>query len=93
LATSGEDKLQEFFHRRSKRIYYVGWDRPVVYSSTGCKLSDQTQHTNQVFYYTLQHVSAVQISHHPVDIGYTQKKYKGREVYLYRAMNYNNIIP
>jgi hypothetical protein len=26
-----------------------------------------------VFYYTLHHVSAVQISHHQVDIGYIQK--------------------
>jgi len=24
-----------------------------------------------VFYYTPQHVSAVQITHHPVDVGYT----------------------
>jgi len=30
-----------------------------------------------VFYHSLQHVSAVQISHHQVDVGYTKQNIKG----------------
>jgi len=30
-----------------------------------------------VFYYTLQHVLAVQFSHHQVDVGYTERNIKG----------------
>jgi len=40
-------------------------------------LSDQTQayrSSTLVFYCTVQHVSAVQISHHQVDVGYTHSK-------------------
>jgi hypothetical protein len=40
-----------------------------------------------VFFYTV-HVSAIQISHHQVDVGYTNINIKGE-----RVMNYNNIIP
>jgi hypothetical protein len=47
-----------------------------------------------VFYYTLQHVSALQINHHQVDVGYTKgNTYKGREADVESFMNYNNIIP
>jgi hypothetical protein len=45
------------------------------------------------FYYTLQHVSAVQISHHQVDVEKKQKEYKGREAFRYFVMNYYYIIP
>jgi len=30
-----------------------------------------------VFYYTLQHASAIQISHHQVDVGYTDRNING----------------
>jgi len=30
-----------------------------------------------VLYYTLEHVSAIQISHHQVDVGYTEGNIKG----------------
>jgi hypothetical protein len=45
-----------------------------------------------VFYYKLQHVSAVRISHHRVHVGYTKKKYECREASVYSGTNYNNII-
>jgi len=58
-----------------------------------CKvLTDQPNTTcrssTAVFYYILQHVLAVRISHHQI-----HKKCKGREACPYSGMNYNNIIP
>jgi hypothetical protein len=44
-----------------------------------------------VFYYTLQHVSAVQISHHQAYVKST-KKNKGEKASLYSVMNYKLII-
>jgi hypothetical protein len=38
------------------------------------------------------HVSAVQISHHQVDVGYTEWNIKDREAFLYSVRNYNNIM-
>jgi hypothetical protein len=35
-----------------------------------------------VFYYILQHVSAVQISHHQVDVGYAKGNVKGERPLL-----------
>jgi len=45
-----------------------------------------------VFNYTLQHVSAVQISHHQVDVGDTKRNMEGERPVL-SVMNYNNVIP
>ena len=44
------------------------------------------------FYYTLHHVSAVQISQRQVGAGYT-KEYTGREASPYSGTNYKNFIP
>jgi len=43
-----------------------------------------------VFYYKLQHVSAVQISHHHGDVGYKKRNIQGQRL-LSSVMNYNNI--
>ena len=40
----------------------------------------------------MYHVSAVQISHNPVDVGYTRRIYREREASLYSCTNYNNTI-
>jgi hypothetical protein len=42
-----------------------------------------------VFYYTLQHVSAVQISHHHGDVGYKERNIQGQR-HLSSVINYNN---
>ena len=54
---------------------------PIIWPNT-------TYRSSKIVFYNTVHFSAVQISHHQVDVGYTNVNIKGESV-----MNYNNIIP
>ena len=59
-------------------IFLYTANKTIIYQTFLIKrsLSNQTQlyrSTIYIFYYTLQHVSAVQISHHMVDVRYTKR--------------------
>ena len=59
------------FYYKKEQLYWV-------------KSSDQSQHrcNTVIVYYKLQHVSAVQISHHQVDVGYTKMNMKGERPFF-----------
>jgi hypothetical protein len=53
----------------------VGWRRPLCMSHKVLIIRPNTtyRYSTLVFYYTLQHVLAVQVSHHQVDVGNRKK--------------------
>jgi len=48
----------------------------IIRPNTTCKSS------TIAFYCTLQHISAVQISHHQVDVGYTERNKEGERPFF-----------